>query len=1607
MGLLSKFLTTLLFASLLLASPARSGKEPPLSEAESKALGAIESKVGKVVKGTQLPEMRAHLNAVFERVSEAQVKLFPHQSVPINSVYLLDSPIENAFVMRVPDVRNPSKSTHMVFVTTGMFEALYPSSGMNSSMLPQDLELGESRLAGVLSHELGHPFDNSDSVNNLSWFERQTRSQAGEIITDLHGVSIAEVADYPRDGLYSALDALNPGQTRGGVSNGISTHPEHEFRQSAGRMKTTQLHFNRGAQRGIRSRTRHSSALMKEVKALKAKSLRAYQPPQTIEEAATRILKVQEDAAQFSMSNTRIPRNLYEVEFNRLLIDLDRMIAEKKGVGLTEAEWEIFHKALGDSLQPGRMSSKSRLHVFNRQRKNVALNSSNGSVQLQKLPSHEEYLQTSWVYQAPEHQQWVKEKLGLNPETTGFLGGISLHNHTLVQSPKNLFEKYGDALVVAIRQSGLHELNEIEKMASTETKIRLAHLFHEKAFSTDVFSKHSVYKVENAFPSTLFALTKGGKSQDPFDAADFRELSAETQEELRRLRKQTLKKIWENAGFWGVMDIGMASENVDWKLIWKELGLPEALGRQELNKRVRKFVASPAYRSVIRKFHFQPPGDYKDYWSHSYKRTPTDWMDRELAELLLSDDTPGVSHGLKQAVYSSNPALLKQRYQEELHEALAQRDAAKTLDLAEVERIHNTLVTKLLPGKTFPVTVDEAWAVEVDRLNIPDYVKRNLFRDFYMGSAPFPAKDKKFAKIYKDLKKAHGAEYHFHPWHVNGGFSEASDFLNPHTRQYPYYYHSRTDKGLVARILKKNGLITSVSDFLEESMPAQRSDNYIILSSFSDEVVEELDALKNSALSPNHKKRRLETFVSKVIEPKFRKPGERTYQSFDYRQVQRVQAKALEVADTLPLTFDEKKKLFDRLTSFGGHAESDRYFRKHFLTGEAGKTADSYRLLEWSLNHGRIESAIVASDAADILLRHRVGAYKSLPPSTTQIADLLKQVNAWVPHATLARDELLEKMAWKLQLRDGGLRLLEDYKSYNPHIHNPNMARLGSVYSGYASRLAPSERLALMEYILNPEKVRFPLEVEDAIGAMMLEEEILKEAREAVDPETITAKRNQLKENLHKTLIDSRPSERIPALEILIQGGPNNLTQAADFPLNITRPLFKSVKPDSVEEKLLRIFLKNVDAGMRSTALSMLLTQQLGGGAIDLARIYEAFGPFGIRFAQMVSRWDLFGPEHSAQIEHLKYNAKPLTLKEVESIAQDTLTAAEMDRIDHFIEMKGSGTNRAVVKVRLKGGSTPVMMVQRPFAREQIDTVTDLARRALIDAKAEKLFDEIELVDLLIRDTHEQMLSELVGKEEVVRIRRAHEFYDRLNHDPGFKKILQGYEFEVPLPLPDNKFKVYDNLFFMEHFDGDVFSKLPAGVQDMLGEPIARSSVEGRLMYGVGNVDLHKGNVLGDPVRKKIGMIDTAGWWYELSDTDRLAWRDFLVASSTQDSKAALEAGLKLTDAKPTAAQIDAIEDGITEAFRTIRRDPTQLKKGSLLIQKAFELNGAHIRPSIKFGGLMEFLVVAGEGYVKPDQLKAMLAETVMKSYALPMSQLSPVDCTIRGILMRTVVPSK
>ena len=99
------------------------------------------------------------------------------------------------------------------------------------------------------------------------------------------------------------------------------------------------------------------------------------------------------------------------------------------------------------------------------------------------------------------------------------------------------------------------------------------------------------------------------------------------------------------------------------------------------------------------------------------------------------------------------------------------------------------------------------------------------------------------------------------------------------------------------------------------------------------------------------------------------------------------------------------------------------------------------------------------------------------------------------------------------------------------------------------------------------------------------------------------------------------------------------------------------------------------------------------------------FVPFftvGLKLAQLCATWNLFGEKISAELRDAKDNSIPLTLHEIETIINQTLTDEELSKIKSPISLLGSASVTTAVMVELIDGGYTVFLIRRPNIKQQI-----------------------------------------------------------------------------------------------------------------------------------------------------------------------------------------------------------------------------------------------------------------------------------------------------------------
>jgi hypothetical protein len=314
------------------AAPAQARLQPaPLktSPAEQAVLDQITRKLGPTLGRGDAPILYSVLETVFNRLSAAQQKLFPADAVSINHIYIIDSPILNAFVypMKSSGVR---RSNNLVFITTGLLKKMIDPD-------PAQLKAGISRVAGILGHELAHPVDNLDAEGIQNNFGQQIGGQAQEIRADSEGAMIAKSAGYPADCVYESLKRLFGGRSSLGTLDSLSsTHPQDDLRLAMQRMLLTMDRYEKGGHTPSFPED-IPPALLSELSGIdKGATQGRFVPLADLPDALARMRKVLTEKSED-------PHR--DLEFNRLVLATDALLAQK-GPTLSDADFSTFLEIL-------------------------------------------------------------------------------------------------------------------------------------------------------------------------------------------------------------------------------------------------------------------------------------------------------------------------------------------------------------------------------------------------------------------------------------------------------------------------------------------------------------------------------------------------------------------------------------------------------------------------------------------------------------------------------------------------------------------------------------------------------------------------------------------------------------------------------------------------------------------------------------------------------------------------------------------------------------------------------------------------------------------------------------------------------------------------------------------------------------------------------------------------------------------------------------------------------------------------------------------------------------------------------------------------------------
>ena len=603
---------------------------------------------------------------------------------------------------------------------------------------------------------------------------------------------------------------------------------------------------------------------------------------------------------------------------------------------------------------------------------------------------------------------------------------------------------------------------------------------------------------------------------------------------------------------------------------------------------------------------------------------------------------------------------------------------------------------------------------------------------------------------------------------------------------------------------------------------------------------------------------------------------------------------------------------------------------------------------------------------------------------TREAAQLVAVIDNWVPNASLAKDNYLEELAWRLQFEGKALQgLIEDRKSYNYERANGLLANLGSAVGGYLGQMRKSTRRDLLRYLMSPEPGNLPPSVSKELASYAKDTTKLENRQKLV----YGGLEYSVEAFFEKVIFESSLRERIPLIDMLLGSGPQALCHHRDYPLNITRDILGYPK-DSLEEKLLTAFLEVIPEHERTVTLAYALTHlppndpskpQMEASADNIKHLFEIFQSVGIKLGQLISIFGVFGEEFSKKTRGLRDNALPMTKKQVEEVMHSTLKPEELKRIK-LLGILGSASMKTVVLVELDGRPV-VMMVQRPHAPEQVESNLRLGDAFLQKVQEKNIEMPLAMLQMLLEPLGEQLQEELRMTLEAQRIDIAAQNFPLFNQ--RLTELAQGWRFEVPSVCPE--IPPRDNLMFVELAEGVAFDELdgliPPEEKAQLGRFVVKSCLQMLFQEGIFEPDRHLGNWKFDVLRKVISAFDM-GQLESYKKTSRLSWDDRMAIArflqGMEEKNAAMLAEVMLRMSKEESARsvdVKRLRAGLEKELRGLEKLSVE-NQLTALVSAAAEA-GLKFEKKFLFGAVKGLLVLGGEGYVSPKEFHALLKDEV------------------------------
>jgi predicted unusual protein kinase regulating ubiquinone biosynthesis (AarF/ABC1/UbiB family) len=1452
------------------------------------------STIGPMVSRSDAPQSYRLLDEIFSDLSNAQRNLLDPKPVEWeNKIYLLETPTLNAFVSTI---KTSNGYVNHVSITTGLLDFFLSNP---------DKKLAVKMISGALAHELAHPFDKVDPQGlggRFSGFGTKINSQAIEIRADTDAISILRAAGYPTDSLYQALDALKKSK-REFFEAGIATHPEDSVRLSVQRQILTLQRYKRGmpiAKQNLPS----TDGVLDELEKVADQTWR-FVPPKTIDENLERIQRI--------LGAEGISPDYRNVEFNRLLIYLDQSLL-KTGSSLGPGQKKAFLRTMEIIAN----AKEGGPEIVRRPQTAKLLTRQNRSTEFLNTPDHFELMKRIPLYSEPSYRDSIAEAIRSTQRPRIKVGQISnLEAGLKVLPPAGAFETFNDELIKNFPSNFL-QTTDLAK-TDPDARLRLANLYYDQIAPKQNLADRFVGEVtliRFRIPGFITAGPSDPKSEYSLDSI----LRDPKQIETKLLLQKVAQRIWNERGFYGIADLSSTGSSLQWKSIWKILGIDPQIGRNQLIQAVKQYARSPDYAEIVK--------TVKRQWPDLDEKNPRAWTDNTLWNYLSGDQNEAIKSDselrLKAKadfgnVYLGNKRDVVTKKFEAYVRGVMESIPASSEDWTD--RFWKTYRRPPELNRFFSTNFNDTYLIveALKKTSVPDITKRAFLNDLLiLGN-----------------RNAEGSGHWLHE--------------EPSTVQ------------AIQRYLQKQGLSNSPLETLEKtkSANAARGFSYALSKNWrvgsatlGDQLQSQFETGLKQAKTPKGKLDWIERWTrlldfSSVTPP----PSRGMDQSSGEIKIKNAVVDALL---ELKLSPEERMSYFLRLTSRGPTVGTD-----HLLQGLLND-AEWTKHQEWIDRVNTVfDKKLISSDRVKAALAQPLLEESFKTGSIRSASEAVDWIKRKIPAAGAPRDHLIEETAWRLGVTGNELSQLESEKSTNFKQRSPLLVNLASGIAEEVGKLSADTRSALIRHLTSPSEFPFP------------EADLTRELAESLAKDMDSRGKKFAEEELRKKNVqfsdwirDSTSTERIPLLELLLDRMKQDASSNASFESTVMRD-FLGYKAGSNEEKLLKPFLKVIPNHERTVTLAYLLSQKASEKG-SIASLFEVFQTVGIKFGQMSSVWKLFGEEVAKETAQLKDNAEPMTKAEVEEFLDKTLTPEERSQIT-LRKVLGSASLKTVVLADLKDGRQVAILIQRPYAHDQVNGNIELSLKYVKELKDSGVDLPSGMFDSVVHGLREQLADEMIMSREAVKISQAGSHFSEENG--RLQNVLNGWKFNVPQQAAG--FQTRDNILFLDVAKGTTWSRASPEVREQTGRAIAEASLDQLFQKGWFDPDRHAGNFMVDPATKTIYAIDfgqavnfhTSGPW---SSDDRVVFANFLSGISRHDDLLIAKSALDMRD---PSLPMPALEKVRTAVRSVLRANIGKADEDVIpAVLNAIADSGVRMKSKFSFGAIKGLLLLGGEGYVSSEE---------------------------------------